>query len=214
MKPAPDRSAEYQVVAPVYDRLIAPLLASEYHKAQILTEHIKAKTVVDLCCGTGVLAKQLATGGFTVTGVDLSVDMLKQARGKHHPNLTFLHANAARTGLPADRFDLAIISMALHEKPADLREQIMLEAKRLITPSGHILLIDYSRPTSLTGRFARMVAEAIERLAGREHHAHYRTFIAAGGLEGLIDRANMVVRACHSFHMGLIKVCLTSTTHP
>lgn len=213
MNPSPDQSVEYQVVAPVYDLLIAPLLEPEYRQVLTWARDIRAETVVDLCCGTGVLAERLADAGFTVTGVDLSGPMIRQARNKQHPHLTFVQADAASTGLGTGRFHLAIVSMALHEKPACLRNRILLEARRLVTSTGHILLIDYSRPTSLAGRFTRLGVQAIERLAGRQHHTHYQNFMTAGGLEGLIDRTQVRVHATHSFHRGLITVCLTSPTH-
>ena len=214
MKPPHDRNTEYRSVAPFYDLIISPLLLPEYRAAQALADRIGATTVVDLCCGTGALANRLADRGFMVTGVDLSHDMLKQAHARKHPNLTFIRKNAAWTGLPTGRFDLAVISMALHEKPALLRETILAEAKRLISPQGHILLIDYTRPTTLFGRFARLFAEAIERLAGREHHAHYRSFLAAGGLDDLIHRTGLEIASKETLHLGLIQVCLTSVRTP
>ncbi|WP_462323872.1 class I SAM-dependent methyltransferase [Desulfoplanes sp.] len=209
MQPPDDRSAEYQSVAPFYDLIISPLLLPEYRTAQTMADHIGAKTVVDLCCGTGALARRLADKGAMVTGVDLSRDMLKQAHARNHPNLTFIRKNAAWTSLPTDNFDLAVISMALHEKPAPLRGAIIAEARRLISPAGHILLVDYTRPTTLIGRSARSFAALIERLAGKEHHAHYRSFIAAGGLDHLIAQTGLDTIDRHTFHMGLIQVCLT-----
>jgi ubiquinone/menaquinone biosynthesis C-methylase UbiE len=211
MKPTHDHNTEYQVVAPFYDLIIAPMLLPEYREALTLTKELEAKTVVDLCCGTGALARQLADLGPEVTGVDLSRDMLRQARKAKRPNLTFLRKNAAWTGLPSGRFDLAIISMALHEKPLLLRQTIIAEARRLITFQGHILLIDYSSttPTTFFERCPRLFATAIERLAGRGHYAHYRSFIATGGLDGLIDQTGLTTIRQTTFHRGLVQACLT-----
>jgi demethylmenaquinone methyltransferase/2-methoxy-6-polyprenyl-1,4-benzoquinol methylase len=211
MKPTRERNTEYQIVAPFYDLIIAPLLFPEYREAQVLTREMKARTAIDLCCGTGALAKRLAGIGLEVTGVDLSRDMLRQARKAERPNLTFLRKNAAWTGLPSGRFDLAIISMALHEKPPELRQTIIAEARRLIVTHGHILLIDYTStpPSTFPERFSRLCASAIERLAGREHYAHYRSFIATGGLDGLIDRTGLTTVRQRTFHRGVVRVCLT-----
>jgi SAM-dependent methyltransferase len=50
--------------------------------------------VLDLCCGTGNLAKQLASRGYAVTGVDASGEMLRIAR-EHVPEAVFLQTDAA-----------------------------------------------------------------------------------------------------------------------
>ena len=204
-----DPATEYQSVAPFYDLLIAPLLLPEYRQAGALARQIGARTVVDLCCGTGALARHMGKQGFQVTGVDLSPSMLRQARDKNSAGMTFILADAAWTGLPAHHFDLAVISMALHEKPALLRDQILTEAKHLITPDGHILLMDYAIPLKISGRIMHHLAAIIERMAGKEHHAHYRSYLHSGGLDHLIRHNNLHIQSQTSFHHGLIQVCLT-----
>ena len=210
MRPASTPYIEYQSIAPWYDRLIVPLLLPEYRLAENLARKIRAGTVVDLCCGTGALAIRLAKQGFQVTGVDLSQDMLQQARNQNVPGTTFLHSDAAWTGLPSDRFDLAIISMALHEKPAFLREGIIAEAKRLLTPGGHLLLMDYAVPTTFIGRTMHRFAAIIERMAGKEHHGHYRSFLGAGGLDTLIRNNDLTLQRTTFLHHDLIQISLTT----
>ncbi len=211
MPPSPDQRTEYQAIAPWYDRLIVPLLQPEYRQAEACTTRLNPATVVDLCCGTGALARRMAGQNVHVTGVDLSRDMLNQAQKNHVPGTTFLHADAAWTGLPSDHFDLAVISMALHEKPALLCAQILGEAKRLITPRGHIMLIDYAPPASCPAHIMHLFANVIERMAGKEHHTHYQAFLASGGLKTLIRTNGLVLLTTTSFHHGLIEICLTAT---
>ena len=50
--------------------------------------------VLDLCCGTGELSKQLSALGYEVIGLDSSEEMLRIAR-KNVPECTFLHKDAA-----------------------------------------------------------------------------------------------------------------------
>lgn len=45
--------------------------------------HPKRELVLDLCCGTGILATELAQRGFEVIGVDASPEMLMQASEKN-----------------------------------------------------------------------------------------------------------------------------------
>jgi len=60
---------------------------------------IKSGLVVDLGCGSGVLADRLTRQGFDVLGVDISEAMLKLAR-KHAPKARFKRGSLFRTRLP------------------------------------------------------------------------------------------------------------------
>jgi predicted TPR repeat methyltransferase len=48
--------------------------------------------VLDVCCGTGLLAAELAALGYRVTGVDASEAMLARARRLLGPHATLIHA--------------------------------------------------------------------------------------------------------------------------
>ncbi|SVC54106.1 uncharacterized protein METZ01_LOCUS306960, partial [marine metagenome] len=57
---------------------------------EILRENnIREGHIVDLGCGSGILAKSLADNGYTITGVDLSHDMITLAK-KRVPNANFV----------------------------------------------------------------------------------------------------------------------------
>jgi SAM-dependent methyltransferase len=56
--------------------------------------------ILDLCCGTGQLAKVLTEKGYKVTGIDGSANQLKFAR-KNAPEARFIAADARSFRLPA-----------------------------------------------------------------------------------------------------------------
>jgi len=56
--------------------------------------------VVDLGCGSGILAKALTEAGYDVLGVDLSADMIRLASA-HAPAATFVRASLFDVELPA-----------------------------------------------------------------------------------------------------------------
>jgi SAM-dependent methyltransferase len=62
--------------------------------------------ILDVCCGTGLLAARLAARGFPVTGLDLSQEMIAFARS-NAPAAELLVADAAGFRLPAV-FDAAV----------------------------------------------------------------------------------------------------------
>jgi SAM-dependent methyltransferase len=73
----------------------------------LLFPHLPAGCrVLDLCCGTGQIAKGLVEQGYRVTGLDGSETMLKFAR-ENAPDAEFVHADARSFKLP-HRFQAVI----------------------------------------------------------------------------------------------------------
>ena len=76
----------YDALSPVYDRFNGDVDYSEI--AGAITglfkrfSKKKIKTVLDLGCGTGPLTERLALGGYAVTGLDISPDMLALAANR------------------------------------------------------------------------------------------------------------------------------------
>jgi SAM-dependent methyltransferase len=76
----------YEVLSRVYDKALGdhyhPVILGELERA--LEEHGGSidRSVLDLGCGTGTLACELAGRGWRVTGVDASPAMLERARAK------------------------------------------------------------------------------------------------------------------------------------
>ena len=100
----------YQSLAPLYDSLMKNV---DYRKWVHLIEELfqthgkKPKTIVDLACGTGGVTNLLAAGGYQVTGVDISEDMLYVAREK-----------ARRSGLQVSYVCQDMSKLTLH-RPVD-----------------------------------------------------------------------------------------------
>src|SRR6266545_4418682 len=68
-----------------------------------------ARTVLDVCCGSGCLACRLSLAGFEVTGVDSSPTMLNRAKRKHR-GPRFVLCNAAEMPFTGE-FDAAVVSL-------------------------------------------------------------------------------------------------------
>ncbi|MGH6891629.1 MAG: methyltransferase domain-containing protein [Dongiaceae bacterium] len=95
---------------------------------------------LDLATGTGYLARGLAQRGLTVTGVDVSAEMiaaakmLDQAEGLR---IEYALAKAEKTGLPAERFDLVSAACCWHwfERP-----KASAEVLRVLKPGGWLVI--------------------------------------------------------------------------
>lgn len=79
----------YNAFAAVYDRLMEDMPYDKWLQfaEQIWARYGKPQHVVDLGCGTGTIALQLARRGYDVTGIDLSENMLQMAAGKEQQEL-------------------------------------------------------------------------------------------------------------------------------
>lgn len=113
--------------------------------------------VLDAATGTGSQALAFARAGYEVTGIDLSAEMIRIARGKDgRGKAAFLVADASAMPFEDASFDVSVISFALHDMPAPMREAALKELLRVTTPGGVIVIVDYEIPRDLLhGLFIR-----------------------------------------------------------
>lgn len=104
-----------------------------------LAAELNATAVIDLGCGTGVLASDLAATGIGVTGVDPAGAMLDVARQRPGGDrVTWIEGDAS--SLPSAAADLVV--MTGHAAQVFLTEQewndMLARAFRALEPGGHI----------------------------------------------------------------------------
>lgn len=104
--------------------------------------------ILDVATGTGAQAYELAKRGFDVTGVDLSPEMLQQAKKKLRRGLKlrFLHADGTKLPFKDNEFAAASISLGLHDMPYEIDLAVLKEMKRVVRKKGKILIVDYNEP--------------------------------------------------------------------
>jgi len=97
----------------------------------------KAERVLDVGCGNGALAHDIAEqAGADVVGIDLSAEMLEQARARYsHPRVEYRVGDAMKD-MPDGAFDVVVLSNVLEhldERPALLRRiREQTRAKRFL----------------------------------------------------------------------------------
>jgi ubiquinone/menaquinone biosynthesis C-methylase UbiE len=106
--------------------------------------------VLDLGCGTGKLLDRLADRfpDLQGIGVDLSAEMLRQARlaNRHHPRLIFVRGNAEDLPCGAGQFDAVFNTVSfLHYQHPD---RVFAEISRVLKPGGKFYLVDYIPPST------------------------------------------------------------------
>src|SRR5262249_46394701 len=77
---------------------------------------LERPTILDMGCGMGWFANQLAEFGST-TGIDLSDDAIAQAKSKF-PQVTFVAGNVLEMDLPQRHFDVVVSQEVIAHVPA------------------------------------------------------------------------------------------------
>jgi demethylmenaquinone methyltransferase / 2-methoxy-6-polyprenyl-1,4-benzoquinol methylase len=195
-------------IAGRYDLLNSVMTAGLHHawrvRAADRAEVGPGDSVLDVCCGTGDLAFELArrvSPGGHVVGCDFSEPMLDLAREKAANRSTesvrFEWADALQLPYDAGRFDLVTVGFGVRNF-AD-RDQGLREMARVLRPGGKLVVLEFTEPqrppfsTFYSLWFDRIVPvlgrltdnpEAYSYLAESVH-----SFPSPGGLAGKMDAA-------------------------
>lgn len=126
------------IEAKEYDEYFVPALFEPWARDLIRRAQVwKGDRVVDLACGTGIVACRIAGTGAQVIGVDSSADQLAQAEVRAREEsvpVKWLMRDFAATSLKAASVDLVMCQQGL-QFAAD-RAAVVKEARRLIASGG------------------------------------------------------------------------------
>lgn len=125
--PRSNKNAEAQGWDPVaawYDKLVGEA-GSDYHRHVIIPAALRmlapqaGESVIDVCCGQGVLVRPLLDAGVArFVGVDASPKLIAAAKSRHgkEPRVSLVTADACKPGAWADAsHDAAVCLMAVHD---------------------------------------------------------------------------------------------------
>jgi len=126
--------------------------------------------VLDVGCGTGTLglaAKRRVGAKGQVHGIDPSKEMIARARAKANRKsvaIVFDIASAQKLPFPDASFDVVLSSLMLHHLPD--REQAVAEMRRVLTPSGRLMVVELVKKPGLLSSLIPA------RFAHRHDHSH------------------------------------------
>lgn len=120
--------------------LVEPDLWNEHLARYLFAARLAGgKRVLDLACGTGYGAAELARSASHVFALDIAAEALNYARAHYQrPNLHFAQADCRQAPLPDSSFDL-IVAFELIEHLSD-SASLLREARRLLAPSGQFVV--------------------------------------------------------------------------
>jgi SAM-dependent methyltransferase len=163
---------QFDWLAPHWDALRAPGYMAAYEAG--LAAVPPPRRVLDVGTGTGLVAFAIAARfpEADIVGVDLSEDMVAEARRKTPPELAgrirFDQADAARLPFADESFDLVALGNMI---------PFFDELARVLAPGGTLLVAFSSGPeTPIYVPFERLRAEL-----GRRGFAHFAEFAAGSG---------------------------------
>jgi demethylmenaquinone methyltransferase/2-methoxy-6-polyprenyl-1,4-benzoquinol methylase len=112
------------------------------------------RVVVDLACGTGDLASALAGPGRDIVGLDVSLEMLERAAAsKHAVNGVAPHYAAGdMIALPLADASVDVVTIGYGLRNAPRLDAALDEVTRVLRPGGHVVTLDFFRPTSAIWR--------------------------------------------------------------
>jgi ubiquinone/menaquinone biosynthesis C-methylase UbiE len=102
--------------------------------------------VLDVGCGTGLLAYLSLPKASQAVGVDLSIGMLQKANRKKRGNRSVSFVNGDALHLPfKGEFDCCVSAFMLVMLPREKRWQVIQEMTRLLKPGGRIAFLTSRR---------------------------------------------------------------------
>lgn len=145
-------AAGHDWALPFYDPVTKLLGGDKVHRelvrqAALENHHL----VLDIGCGTGTLATEIKRLHPTVevTGLDPDPKALARARRKAERArlaIRFEQGFAGELPFPNASFDRVFSSFMFHHLPADEREKMLREVRRVLAADGSLHLADFVRP--------------------------------------------------------------------
>jgi ubiquinone/menaquinone biosynthesis C-methylase UbiE len=130
----------------------------------------------------------LAKRGIDVTGVDLTDELFPSPESSRlPPSFSFLQADGRDLPFGSGQFDLALISLVLHEMDPSGRIPTLREMIRVLRPDGILLIMDFDFALESDRSLWALIIRIVERIAGKAHHGNFRNFMAAGGVPRLLQ---------------------------
>jgi len=161
----------YNLIAKIYDLGISIYFNKEETNprntvAKLISDN--DKTLLEVCAGTCDNSITIAKHNTSVqiTATDRSSKMLDVAKrnilNDKILNIDLKVMDATNLELEDKSFDVAVISLALHEMEETLRRTILLEMRRVLKDSGKCIVVEWDRPKTIGRKIKFAFIELIE----------------------------------------------------
>ena len=165
-----------------YDHFMQKDRAAYDEMYELIRPVVKAKTVLELATGTGLIAKHIVNAAAHIEATDASPEMIAEAkRDTRSAKLHFSVQDMFRLPYANQSFDVVIVSNALHIVPQP--EKALQEMKRVLKDDGTLIAPTF---THAGNSFSGKVRAFFMRMAGfplrsRWTSAEYLCFLRQNG---------------------------------
>ena len=165
-----------------YDRFMRKDRAAYEKMYELIRPIVKAKTVLELAAGTGMIAKNIVNTAAHIEATDVSAEMIAEAkRDTHSAKLHFSVQDMFRLPYANQSFNVVIVSNALHIVPQP--EKALQEIKRVLKDDGVLIAPTF---THAGNSFFGKVRAFFMKLAGFPLHSkwtseEYLSFLRQNG---------------------------------
>ena len=152
-----------------YDRFMRKDRAAYDEMHELIRPVVKAKTVLELATGTGMIAKNIVNAAAHIEATDASAEMIAEAkRDNHSTKLHFSVQDMFRLPYTEESFDVVIVSNALHIVPQP--EKALAEIHRVLKDDGVLIAPTF---THAGNSFFGKVKAFFMKLAGFPLHSKW-----------------------------------------
>ena len=152
-----------------YDRFMREDRAAYDEMYELIRPVVKAKTVLELATGTGLIAKNIVNAAAHIEATDASAEMIAEAkRDNRSAKLHFSVQDMFRLPYANQSFDVVIVSNALHIVPQP--EKALQEIKRVLKDDGVLIAPTF---THAGNSFSGNVRAFFMKLAGFPLHGRW-----------------------------------------
>ena len=165
-----------------YDRFIRKDGAAYDEMYALIRPVVKAKTVLELATGTGLIAKNIVNAAAHIEATDASAEMILEAkRDNRSAKLHFSVRDMFRLPYADKSFDVVIVSNALHIIPQP--EKALAEIRRVLKNDGVLIAPTFTHGNStLRGRLKLFFMKLVGfPLNSRWSSADYLAFLRQNG---------------------------------
>lgn len=172
----------YSLWAPVYDATVGRFFMRGRKKAWQLADLKEGERVLLVGVGTGA-DLPLLPSGITVTGIDISGEMLAKARNKlpiSGLQVTLLQGDAQQLLVPEKAFDTVVFNLILSVIPdgkACLRENL-----RALKPGGRVVVFDKFLPDTAKPSVFRKFLNFFSTILGTDVNRRFADLAQDSGL--------------------------------
>ena len=165
-----------------YDRFMRKDAAAYMQMYALIRPVVKAKTVLELATGTGLIAKHIVNAAAHIEATDASAEMIAEAnRDNRSAKLHFSVQDMFRLPYAEESFDVVIVSNALHIVPQP--EKALAEIRRVLKDDGVLIAPTFTHGNgTLRGRIKLFFMKlAGFPLNSRWSSADYLAFLRQNG---------------------------------